>query len=141
MIIIEFIAIAFWAILGLIFWIPLLVRIIAGFCGTLIFNMVINNPEAIHKSKISLDLAVSFYSRGFQTIKSALESTYFKNDTLIAQSNNNSNTEDGINNSEGALAKDEFNVLSFVAQLLWTIIFWGLTLFSLFGPSIFGIKN
>ena len=57
MIIIQVISIAFWAILGLLFLMPLLFRIIAAFCCIIVFSMVVNNPGAIRKSKLSLDLA------------------------------------------------------------------------------------
>lgn len=104
MIVIAAIAYFFWAILGLIFWIPLLVRIVAAFCGGLVYNMVINNPENIQRSKVSLDLALSFYARGFENIQSAL---------FEKKSYNNNNS-----------TNPEFHLASFIGQILWTLIFW-----------------
>lgn len=108
MIIIAIIAYIFWAVLGLFFWLPLLFRVIAGFCATLVYNMVVNNPERIQDSKISLELAIGFYSKGFQTIHSTL---YEKPIT------------------SGNKKSSEFHFMSFLGQVLWTILFWGLTIF------------
>lgn len=110
MIVIAAIAYAFWAVLGFIFWIPLLVRVVAGFCGTLIYNMVINNPANIHNSKISLDLAISFYPKGFETIHS----------TLFEK-----------NNAGYKSTSTEFHFMAFFGQLLWTLFFWALIILPL----------
>lgn len=107
MIVIAYIAYIFWAVLGLFFWLPLLFRVVAGFCGTLVYNMIVNNPNNIKNSKISLDLAVSFYAKGFQMIHSTL---YEKQNT-----------------SNVSESKD-FHFMSFFGQILWTILFWSITI-------------
>ena len=108
MILIAVIAYIFWAVLGLFFWIPLLFRVIAGFCATLIYNMVVNNPDNIQSSKLSLELAIGFYANGFQNIHSTL---YKPNNA----SNNNK--------------RNEIRILAFIAQVIWTLLFWALTIF------------
>lgn len=105
--IIAYVAYAFWAVLGFIFWIPLLVRIIAAFCASLAYNMVVQNPGAIQKSRISLELAISFYAKGFSIIR---ETIFEPNKKVTAN------------------PAEEFHIYSFIAQLVWTIIFWS-TLF------------
>jgi hypothetical protein len=102
--IIAYIAYVFWAILGFIFWVPLMVRIIAAFCGSLAYNMVIQNPGAIQQSRISLELAISFYVKGFRMI----------HDTIF---------EPGKKATVSPVK--DFHLYSFIAQVAWTIIFWG----------------
>lgn len=113
--IVGIIALIFWAILGLIFWIPLLFRIVAAFCGNLIYNMIVNNPERILQSKSSLELAINFYSRGFEIISSTI---YEKPKETVIQ------------------GKNEFHISSFIGQLIWTLLFWGLTIYPFYKNSI-----
>jgi hypothetical protein len=115
MIIIAFIAYLFWAVLGFLFWIPLLVRVISAFCGSLVYNMIIHNPSNIHNSKTSLDLAINFYAKGFKSIHSALYED--KKPDSSASSNN------------------EFHFLSFFSQVLWSIVFWGTIIIPLTGTE------
>lgn len=115
MIVIAIIAYIFWGILGMIFWVPLLFRVVAGFCGSLVYNMVVNNPSKIHDSKVSLDLAISFYVKGFQTIYSSLYETAI--------------TPKDIKN-------EEFRLIPFFGQVLWTIFFWGLTIYPFYKHEI-----
>ncbi|MEO5561772.1 MAG: hypothetical protein ABIR18_00025 [Chitinophagaceae bacterium] len=124
MIIIAGIAYFFWTILGMIFWIPLVVRVVAGFCGSLVYNMVTNNPENIQRSKESLDLALSFYVRGFINIKSALF-----NGTQLQNKNANSSLD----------FKPKFDSGSFIAQIIWTIIFWAGVILPFVGDGILGL--
>jgi tetratricopeptide (TPR) repeat protein len=107
MIIVAIIAHIFWAILGLIFWIPLLFRVVAAFCLGLIYNMVMNNPEKIEASKASLEMAISFYPKGFQII----QSTLFEKSSATAK-----------------YSPAEFKLLAFLGHIFWTIIFWALTI-------------
>lgn len=115
MIIIEIIVFIFWAVLGFLFWLPLLFRVIAGFCGSLLYNMAVNNPDGIRDSKVSLDLAISFYAKGFQTIHSSL----YENQ-----------------NETRAIRNNEFHLTSFFGQILWTLLFWGLTFSPIVKPNI-----
>lgn len=120
MIIIGFIAYAFWAILGLFFWVPLLVRVVAAFCGTLAYNMVIHNPGAIQKSRISLELAITFYSKGFKVISE----TIFEPDKKVKEN-----------------PVEDFHLVSFIGQLAWTIIFWGILFLPFFKTNFTFFKS
>jgi hypothetical protein len=102
--IIALISYFFWGILGLFFWIPLLVRVIASFCGSLAYNMIVNDPNNIQNSKHSLELAIGFYSKGFESIHSTIYGTHQGQASNTAQ---------------------EFHLMSFLFQVIWTIIFWG----------------
>ena len=113
--IIAYIAFAFWAVLGFIFWVPLMFRIVAAFCASLAYNMVIQNPGAIQKSRISLELAISFYAKGFSMIS----------DTIFEP-------------GKKAIANpaEDFHLYSFIAQVVWTIIFWGTILLPFYWHKI-----
>lgn len=111
----SWIARIFWGVLGFIFWIPLIVRIIAAFCATLVYNMVIHNPAAIQKSRISLDLAITFYKQGF---------------AMIDKTTSGSN----VNMSFSSNPDAEFNIGSFIGQVIWTLIFWGILIFPFYRP-------
>lgn len=104
---IIYIAHLFWAILGFLFWIPLLFRVIAGFCGSIVYNMLANNPDNIKKNKELLEAAISFYANGFVVI----ESTY---------------TESGNNSSNINSVAQDLKAGPFFLQIIWTIVFWGI---------------
>jgi Protein of unknown function (DUF5663) len=115
--IVGWIALAFWAVLGMFFWMPLLFRIVAAFCATLVYNMVIQNPAAIQKSRTSLELAINFYGRGFEVIRQTTSTNDVKKNII-------------------ANPVKEFDVISFIAQLAWTIIFWGILMLPFFWHKI-----
>lgn len=60
----------FWAIVGLIFWIPLLARITAFYAFMVIASAYTDSNLATARSGI--DSAVSFYPDGFKRITSSL---------------------------------------------------------------------
>jgi len=105
MIVVAIIAYAFWAVLGFVFWIPLLFRVIAGFCSSLVYNMIVERPESMANSKYSLEQAIGFYSNGFRIIHS----------TLFEEKNKSSSN----------MKNQEFAIIPFMAQIAWTIVFWG----------------
>ncbi len=82
-----------------------IVRVIAGFCSSLVYNMIVERPGNMTNSKYSLEQAIGFYSNGFRTIHS----------TLYEEKNKpNSNKKN-----------EEFAIIPFIAQIAWSIIFWG----------------
>lgn len=98
-----------WAVLGFILWIPLLVRVVAAFCGTLVYHMVVQNPNAVNKSSISLKLAIEFWGRGFKAVEETTKGIQSGNQFKV-----------------NPFKKEDFNVNSFIAQIAWTILFWGI---------------
>src|SRR4051812_4865299 len=107
--IIGLIALLFWAVVGLIFWIPLLVRVIAIFCVNIVYNVVVTNPkEYSERMKIPLDHAIVFYTEGFKRIISTLTI----DDT----------SEINFKNQQGSITWTKF-----FGELLWVVIFWGMS--------------
>jgi len=66
-------------------------------------SSVVHNTADVQQSRISLDLAIGFYAKGFKIIHSAL----FEDNKKQAK----------INNAE-------FHFFSFISQLVWTVVFW-----------------
>ena len=101
-----------------------MVRVVAGFCGSLVYNMIVNNPDGIQKSKESLDLAITFYARGFASIKSV----FFESKQSHAS-----------NTSTQFKVAPDLTIASFVLQVIWTVIFWGVAISPFIAGGIFSI--
>ena|GEM_PF-4067723 len=108
----------FWSIIGFIFWIPLLVRVVASYAGNIVYKMVSDSNIDVDKSSMLFDKAIAFYSTGFIKI-------------IETFSNKSSNPA----NSTPA-PKEDSRILYFFAQLFWTFLFWGMLIVSLFWQSI-----
>lgn len=92
-----------WAVIGLICWIPLLARTTATMAGAILFCTIANSdPQPL---RTSFENAVSFYSRGFQTIYRVLG-------------------EKSFSSTASAGAKPQFKWEQILLELLWTVLFW-----------------
>lgn len=98
---------AIWAILGLLFWIPLLLRVITAYAVSIIYNMVSESDANIEKTRTSLTYAIGFYAEGFYRIENSLSE------------------ETPFNNQAPRIDKSSSSITSFLSNLLWTIVFWG----------------
>ncbi|HWT05356.1 MAG TPA: hypothetical protein VN224_06325 [Xanthomonadales bacterium] len=60
-----------WAVVGFIFWIPLVARVTAVFAAFLVYNMIVDPRRSRLKHIMPhLGMAISFYSLGFRVLKS-----------------------------------------------------------------------
>ena len=98
-------AVAVWLPLGLVLWIPLLVRSALCFTGSIPISMLSGNPHLSRRLIKLLEFATSFYINGFRLILVSLYS-------MEVHPNNPNPT-----SSAG------FGI--FVRELFWTLLFWG----------------
>jgi tetratricopeptide (TPR) repeat protein len=97
-----------WAVIGFIFWIPLLSRATATLSGAILYSTVTeSNPAHI---KTSFESAVSFYMRGFKTIENVYSPA---EETLYSK------------NQDKSVESKWWKIL---IEICWTCLFWG-TLF------------
>lgn len=68
--IIRWIVMANWAVLGLLFWVPLLARMTATFTGAVIASAFTNAD--LKGAEVGLDRATKFYVVGFEKINSVV---------------------------------------------------------------------
>lgn len=94
-----------WIPLGLLLWIPLLVRSVLLFTGSIPVSMLSGNPHLSRKLIHLLEFATSFYINGFRLIFVSLYSM----EVHPKSPNPTSHGGFGI----------------FVRELFWTLIFWG----------------
>ncbi|HEV7473099.1 MAG TPA: hypothetical protein VGN90_03555 [Pyrinomonadaceae bacterium] len=100
MFIIFIITLAAWAIIGLVFWIPILTRATTVFSGMILYaTLTHQKADAVGEY---LRIASGFYANGFRTMKEA------------------------IYPPPGRLepTKIDFKVGRFISELLWMAIFW-----------------
>lgn len=62
-----------WAVVGFLLWIPLMTRMILLFFSAVISTMF-TGRDPTH-ARISLDYAITFYSRGFELIRDSMRGT------------------------------------------------------------------
>lgn len=110
--IIEVIIITIWAVIGLIFWLPFLVRMIALFIGAVIISA--GGEATMHAAEFSLDKAARFYTDGFKAIHQSISS-------IINRNINRHISSDPINEFWRPLA----------IHMASVILFWGITVGSL----------
>ena len=112
--IVRLVVLGVWAVVGFVFWIPLLTRQVATF-SALILYMTLTNQDSATVGR-GLDLAVTFYMDGFRKILSAAD-------------------------HPTSTVNMEFHLPSFVAQLVWTVAFWLVVLIGLSEVlSMFGLR-
>lgn len=120
--IITFLVLIIWAVLGFVFWIPMLTRTIGAFTS-LIFYYNLTNKNPRHLRSIVED-AIRFYPKGFNIILS------------IMKSPNNHN----VKGEESGSMKFEFTWevilkilgdLRIIREVITTAFFWG-TFFLIF---------
>ena len=70
--IIRWIVLANWAVLGMLFWIPLLARMTAAFTGAVIASAFTNTD--LKGAEVGLDRATKLYVVGFQKINNVIDS-------------------------------------------------------------------
>ena len=99
------IAVAVWFPLGLILWIPILVRTVVLFSGSIPVSMLAGNPRHSQNRTESLELATGFYLNGFRLIFVSLYSTD------VHPHNPTSNP---------GMSRILFR------EFIWTTIFWGI---------------
>src|ERR1035437_1039672 len=59
-------AVLIWAVVGFIFWIPLLSRAAAVFAAAMLVAQISGDTSAVARVKQFLPFAISFYSTGFR---------------------------------------------------------------------------
>jgi len=109
--IIRAITFVIWGLVGFIFWLPFLIRMIAFFTGSILVS--VGGGGNISVAQTGLDKAVRFYPSGFVIIHDSISS-------LI----NGKTIENKTWN-----AKDDF-WLPLVEHFVFAIMFWGLTMFT-----------
>lgn len=106
---------AIWAIIGFICWIPLLARSTAALSGAiLISTLTKSDPSHLRQG---FENAVSFYSRGFDAINRVLGEGRGKERRA----------------GDAAASAPKYNWEQVLKEILWTLIFWGSIVFSLYG--------
>lgn len=103
------VCLVFWAIVGFIFWIPLLTRTTAIYCAGMV-AAVISQTDSLHLKGL-LNVAIEFYARGFRQI-----TTHYR-DARKANS---------LSFSSNPLPKVEWSKVW--VEIIWTSIFWVLIL-------------
>lgn len=104
-----------WCFIGLVFWIPLLFRVIISFGTSVVFNSILKKELNVEKHHKLLYLAYTFYYRGFKNINNGFQ-----------RSQNNHNS---INPRKHTWI-----------DYLWTLFFWGTLLISI-QPNLFKYEN
>jgi hypothetical protein len=67
--IVRVLAYTIWSIVGLILWIPFLVRSVMTFNGAMIFATVTRDEHRLHSARERIDTATVFYLVGFRNIQ------------------------------------------------------------------------
>ena len=100
-----------WASVGFLYWIPLLVRMIAYYTFT-VLRVALGVTENVDDAMESLGFAVGFYGRGFRMMLGVFD---FSNNQTAAFGNEF---------SSGGGMETWFKLLF---QTAWTAVFWGAT--------------
>jgi hypothetical protein len=108
---------AIWSVVGLVCWIPLLARSTAALSGAILISTFTKSDPSHLKEKF--ENAVSFYARGFDAIHRVLGEGREK----FARRNSDT----------GAVPTPKTNWDQIIKEIIWTLVFWGTLLFSLYG--------
>lgn len=95
------VSLAIWAIVGFIFWIPVLVRSTASFSAAILYATL--TGTAANHIGAQMNAAISFYFRGFNLIRDAMFAPRQVADEL-----------------------PPFRLLQFISEALWAALFWGI---------------
>ena len=101
-----------WAVVGLLCWIPLLVRATASLSAAILYCTIAQVDPAALKS--SFENALTFYPRGFEMIERIL-SPRFKGPALATPAN----------------ASERW--WRVILEIAWTVLFWGTLFYALTG--------
>lgn len=111
-----------WAIIGLIVWVPMLLRMVAYFCGVILISSFRKVDVQIAQKR--LDFAIQFYSSGFRKIiRSYSETTLEPGEPLQ-------------DNEPIDLA--DFLKQAFV-DLAWALVFWVVILAVIVPVTVFAL--
>jgi len=108
MLIIRLSLIIIWAVIGFLFWIPLLVRTVATYTGLIVYS-AITGADISHAS-MQLDSASAFYARGFSNIYSQASGTEEQRRAL--------------RHRRPLTVDTTTTVIGFVMEVIWTLVFW-----------------
>jgi hypothetical protein len=61
-----------WEIVGLVFWLPLLIRTTILFLVAVLHDTLTGTGDAMRSAQLGLDVAIGFYVRGFMRISGAI---------------------------------------------------------------------
>ena len=97
-----------WTCLGLIFWVPLLMRSIILFSSLVVATSF--GLANISLAQKSLNSAIGFYLNGFNQITDSMRGTHLKQE----------------HQSKSILSKRV--IISIVGEIIYTIVFWGIVI-------------
>ncbi|MBT3039182.1 MAG: hypothetical protein KME37_09615 [Candidatus Thiodiazotropha sp. (ex Codakia orbicularis)] len=107
---IRYLAMLIWAFVGLLLWIPFLVRTIISFNWFTIYSAVTKDQEPLRRSRATIEFAQGFYISGFKTIEAYTEDKlpqgYETNQTM-----------------------DVHGFGRFVLEVIWAALWWVVTLY------------
>lgn len=111
-----------WTIIGLIVWVPMLLRMVAYFCGVILISSF--RKVDVHQAQKRLDFAIQFYSNGFRKIIRSYSETALEPGEHLQ------------NNEPIDLA--EFLKQAFV-DLAWALLFWVVILAVIVPVTVFAV--
>lgn len=106
------VCLAFWAVVGFVFWVPLLTRTTAVYCAGMVAAVI--SQTDFGQLKGLLDNAIEFYAKGFRQI-----AEHYR----------------GRRSSE-ATSLPRVNWSKVWVEIIWTGIFWGVIVGLLYLPAI-----